>query len=472
MNNNNGAEFEIQEILRIIVRRFYIFFIIVIPIIILVNYYYNSNIKPSYSTRIGLIVGNSINSGDAYDIRVVGEYQRFIDTYCALARTSIVAENAVKRLNNTVSPIVIQSIISPMAQASTQFMYINLTWSDPDEAIRMLTAVSDAFIEEAKKIYPTVNINVIESIRTPWVIMPSRKKYIAMGVAGGFVLSILIIFGLEFLDNKIRTEDDVDEHLNIPILTQIPNDKRNLGVITSKFMKNLNYGIIEAYRSLRTSIDFVAASQKVKAIIVTSSKPGEGKSTTAAMLSAVMAKSGKRTILIDCDLRRPNVHKIFNVPNTQGLSNFLAVDSRIKDVIHKSEIDNLYILPSGVIPSNPAELLSSPKMKGFVEILKEKFDCIIFDTPPVGLVTDAQVMCQYTDGCLFVIASGEATKEETIKAKKLIEGINGNILGVALNKVKKVAAYSKYNYYYSINRPKGIKRLFKASRNNADASKI
>ncbi|WP_139906071.1 polysaccharide biosynthesis tyrosine autokinase [Clostridium thermarum] len=472
MKNSNTPEIELIEIIKIIKKRFYVFIIILIPIMLLVNYYYDSRITPSYITRIGLIIGNPIGEDYEYDIYAVRSYENLMDTYSALAKTSIVAENAAKRLNNAIHPNVIQASIVAQPQKGTQFMYINLTWDNPQQIKGILTAISDAFIEEAKKIYPTVNINIIENIKDPYMIMPERKKYIMMGLAGGFVLSILIIFGIDFFDNTIKTEEDVEEFLETTVYTQIPNDKKNLGIITEKYLKNLNYGVVEAYRSLRTNIEFASASGIVRSLVITSSRPGEGKSTTAAMLAAVMAKAGKKTILIDCDLRKPMVHKIFNISNSLGLSNFLAVGSKLKDIIHKSEIENLYILTSGVIPSNPPELLTSVKMKGFVEVLKSYFDVIIFDTPPVGLVSDAQIIAQYADGTIFVVAAGETPKEEAAKSKKLIDSVNGRILGVALNKVKNITVYSRYNYYYGTVKQKGLKTFFRPSRHNTETSKI
>ncbi|EPY2279278.1 CpsD/CapB family tyrosine-protein kinase [Clostridium sporogenes] len=225
---------------------------------------------------------------------------------------------------------------------------------------------------------------------------------------------------------------------------------RKLELITIKDPKS---PISEAYRTLRTNIQFSSFDEKISVIFVTSSTPGEGKSTTSANLAITMAQNGAKTILVDCDLRKPNVHKLFKLSNTKGLSNLLIEDNSIDGVIQQSSVENLHILTSGVKPPNPSELLSSQKMKKFIEMSKEHYDYIILDTPPVGVVTDAQLVSQYSDGGILVTASGQVERELAIRAKQLLQKVNAKILGVVLNKVdtESGSGYRYYNYYYEEN---------------------
>lgn len=212
--------------------------------------------------------------------------------------------------------------------------------------------------------------------------------------------------------------------------------------------------ISEAYRTLRTNIKFSSVDKQIKSLVVTSSGPDEGKSTTACNLAVVMAQAGNKTILIDCDQRRPSLHKIFTLSNECGLSNILADEVEFKDAVYKTQIDNLEILPSGTRPPNPAELLSSEKMKGFLEEMKEEYDSIIIDTPPILAVTDAQLLSTYVDGCILVVASGQTERNAAIKAKELLDKVGAKILGVVLNKVdannKGYYGSNYYNYYSQI----------------------
>jgi capsular exopolysaccharide synthesis family protein len=210
--------------------------------------------------------------------------------------------------------------------------------------------------------------------------------------------------------------------------------------------KNSKSHVSEAYRTLRTNIQFSSFESDIKTILVTSSGPSEGKSTTSGNLALTFAQSGKRVLLVDCDLRKPSVHKKFMISNQIGLSNLLIEGLKLEDVAVKY-MDNLQILTSGTIPPNPAEMLGSKKMMAFINEMKSNFDYIILDTPPVIAVTDAQVLSTMADGVLIVICSGEAEKEAAERAKALLLNVKANILGVVLNKVE-LKSRKGYGYYY------------------------
>lgn len=232
---------------------------------------------------------------------------------------------------------------------------------------------------------------------------------------------------------------------------------KGLDLIT---FKKPNIPISEAYRTLRTNIQFSSFDKKVKTLLVTSSGPGEGKTTTSTNLAIVMAQGGSKTLLIDCDQRKPNVHRVFGLSNESGLSNILVNDNEVDEIIgiQETQIANLHVLSSGTRPPNPAELLGSAKMKDFIEELKKTYDFIILDTPPIILVTDAQILAQYTDGCILVISSSEAEQDSVIKAKGLLEKVNAKILGVVINKMEsKRNGYYHYQYEYG-EKSKGNKR--------------
>lgn len=213
--------------------------------------------------------------------------------------------------------------------------------------------------------------------------------------------------------------------------------------------KNPKSPISESYRTLRTNIQFSSFDKDIKTIVVTSSAPGEGKSTTVGNLALVMAQSGKKVLLIDCDLRKPTVHKKFKLSNQTGLTNILIEDKNSFEVIQKYN-DNLYILTSGILPPNPAEVVASNKLKNFIEEMKNHFDYILIDSPPVIAVTDAQILSSFLDGVILVVSSGEAEKELVKKAKDLLDKVGANIIGVVLNKLelKSRKGYGYYYYYY------------------------
>jgi len=204
--------------------------------------------------------------------------------------------------------------------------------------------------------------------------------------------------------------------------------------------------IAEQYRTIRTNIDFSIADRNLRSLVVTSSGPGEGKSMTTANLAVVMAQQGRKVLLVDADLRKPTVHYTFRLVNTEGLSNLLTKRAKLTDVLTKTDVDNLYVITSGPIPPNPAELLSSRAMHDFMTEALGIFDIIIFDTPPVLAVTDAQILSSQVDGTVLVVASGKTEKDAALEAKDLLQKSQARILGVVLN--RQPIKNSRYYYYY------------------------
>lgn len=204
----------------------------------------------------------------------------------------------------------------------------------------------------------------------------------------------------------------------------------------------------EQYRTIRTNIDFSQVSGELKTIMVTSAGPGEGKSTTAANLAAVMAQQGKHVLLIDADLRKPTMHYTFRLSNTNGLTTLLTKRTTFDETIQSTEAENLFVLTSGPIPPNPAELLSSPAMSSFINHALTLFDTVILDTPPVLAVTDAQVLANLCDGTVFVVRSGATEKEAATKAKDLLTKAKARVLGVVLNGKPVSKSDGHYYYYY------------------------
>ncbi|MDP5274705.1 CpsD/CapB family tyrosine-protein kinase [Chengkuizengella axinellae] len=204
--------------------------------------------------------------------------------------------------------------------------------------------------------------------------------------------------------------------------------------------------VSEQYRSIRTNIQFNFNEQSKKSIVVTSSIPNEGKSTTVANLAISFSQQGKSVLIVDADLRKPVLHNIFKISELNGLTNYLAgFYSSIEDIIYGTGVDNLSIVPCGPIPSNPAELLGSQNMKNFMEEALQKFDIVLIDTSPVLAVTDAQIVSNLCGGALLVVRSGKTDKSQVKKAKELLEQTGATIIGAVLNKKK---ASKRQNYSY------------------------
>ncbi|MEG2936649.1 MAG: CpsD/CapB family tyrosine-protein kinase, partial [Clostridium sp.] len=201
----------------------------------------------------------------------------------------------------------------------------------------------------------------------------------------------------------------------------------------------------ESYRTLRTNIQYSSFDEDYKVIVITSSEPGEGKSTTAGNLAVSLAQSDKNVILIDCDLRKPSLHKKFNLSNTVGLSDVIVEKESVKNVGFKYS-KNLTVLTSGKIPPNPAEMLGSKSMGALIEALKKVFDYVILDTPPVQAVTDAQILSTKADGTILVVRAEQTKKDSVHNSISLLKKVNANIIGTVLNGLE--ASTNNYYYYY------------------------
>ncbi|MCR3921085.1 MAG: CpsD/CapB family tyrosine-protein kinase [Firmicutes bacterium] len=220
------------------------------------------------------------------------------------------------------------------------------------------------------------------------------------------------------------------------------NDESKL--ITSKNPKS---PVSEAFRTIRTNIEFSGIDAKIKTILVTSSQPGEGKSTVTANLAVSMATGGKRVLLIDADLRNPTQQRFFPIAPTLGLTNLLLDETlTLEEVIINPE-DNLFLLTSGPTPPNPAELLGSAKMRTFITSMSEVFDIILVDSPPVLAVADASILANYLDGTILITGAGDVPRERTLAAKEQLTKVKANIIGTILNKAPMNEGYY-YQYYY------------------------
>lgn len=223
-----------------------------------------------------------------------------------------------------------------------------------------------------------------------------------------------------------------------------------MGKITS--LEKPQSNISEAYRTIRTGIEFSNLDKDLKVICMTSSKQNEGKTTVLSNLGVSFAKIDKKVLLIDADLRNPSISKMFDTSNSQGLMDILLGKRDIQDCIKKTKQENLYILTGGTIPPNPAEVLSSKKMSEFIESIKDEYDYIFIDSPPVGVVSDASIISAYSDGVIFVVGANEVDSNLAKIAKERLDSVKANIVGVILNKFKTNINSEYYNYSYNENK--------------------
>ena len=208
--------------------------------------------------------------------------------------------------------------------------------------------------------------------------------------------------------------------------------------------------VSEAFRTLRTNIQFAGVDKPIKKILITGANPSCGKSTISANLAVALSQTGSKVLVIDSDLRKPMLHYFFDLPREPGLSNLLINENlKAQDVVQATGVENLFVLTSGPIPPYPSEMLASAKMHNLVDQLKEQFEYIVFDSPPVIAVTDASILAGLADGTIMVLDHGRVTREEAVMAAEQLHKVNANLIGTILNAVpKKNGYYNYYQYYY------------------------
>jgi len=334
---------------------------------------------------------------------------------------------------------------------------------DLDKRIYMMMKerLEETKVTEAGKIG---TVSIVDPADKPlYPIKPRKKLNILLGVLVGLGLGVGITFLMEYVDTSLKTVEDIERFLGLSVLGIVPtirsseNSKRSgkedeAHVIESKLITHFEprSPISEAYRSVRTNIQFSKTDEPIKAVLVTSAGPGEGKSTTVANLAITVAQMGMRTLLVDTDFRRPILHSIFGIDRSHGLTNAIVEGVDLSSLIRETGVDNLSLIPCGPIPPNPSELLGSKKMKELIEDMKSNFDFVLFDSPPVIAVTDAVVLGTEVDGVILVIQSGKVGREVITRAKALLENVNAKIIGSVLNNldIENQYGYSHYYYYY------------------------
>jgi capsular exopolysaccharide synthesis family protein len=294
---------------------------------------------------------------------------------------------------------------------------------------------------------------------------PQRFRNILVAFLLSLGAGIGLAFLLDFLDDSVKSIEDVDRYIHLPALALIPasrSDRAKLlgisGVAPAgpaestalAMIDDARSPIAESYRHLRTSLLLSSAGQPPKTVLVTSSQPSEGKTTTAINTAFMLAQTGAEVLIVDCDLRRPRLHAHFDIPNTRGLTNWLSGEPDLDQLIQTYDKNpNLKLLTSGPVPPNPAELLGSDQMRKLLGLLSERFGHIIIDSPPAISFTDASILSTMADGVVLVVHSGKSSRAVVRRAKQQLLDVGAHIFGVVLNNVKLESQDYYYSGYYS-----------------------
>lgn len=312
------------------------------------------------------------------------------------------------------------------------------------------------------------NITISTPARRAEIVGPPRVRNILLGLLLSLAAGIGLAFLLDYLDDTLKSIEDVDRHIHLPTLALIPAPRAERRFMAARtalaapgageaaptalaLIEEKRSPVAEAYRHLRTSLLLSSAGQPPKTILVTSSQPSEGKTTTAVNTAVMLAQTGAEVLILDCDLRRPRVHAHFGLPNTRGVTNYLSGEANVSSLIQEyDKLPNLKIITSGPVPPNSAELLGSEEMRRLIILLSENFTHIIIDSPPAISFTDASILSTMVDGVMLVVHGGRSSRAVVRRAKQQLLDVGAHIYGIVLNNVKLESSdYYYYSGYYS-----------------------
>ena len=290
----------------------------------------------------------------------------------------------------------------------------------------------------------TTNVRIIDPAEVPGgPISPNVSHDLTVSFGMSLFLAIAVAFGLEYLDNRIKSPQELKAQLGIPFLGLVPSASKSGDPLLSR---EVPANFAEAFKSIRTNVLFSSAEDGMRSVVVTSSGPGEGKSIVSSNLAVALAQAGQRVLLIDGDMRRPRVHEIFGADQEPGLSNVLTAGAKPSEAIKRCPtVHGLWILSSGHIPPNPAELLGSHRFRDFMGSLDDHFDWVVIDSPPVLVVTDSSIVANHASGVVFVVGSDKTSRQAARAAVEQLDAANARIIGSVLNRVN----LARHQYYYS-----------------------
>ena len=290
------------------------------------------------------------------------------------------------------------------------------------------------------------NIRVVDPAEIPRSpISPNVQRSLMLSLVAGLTVSLGLVFFVEYLDSRLKTPQDLKTYLGVPFLGMIPAVSRAKDRPNPLLTDVGVAGFSEAFKTVRTNVLFSTAEEGLRSLVVTSAGPGEGKSICSANIAIALAQAGQRVLLVDADMRRPRVHELFNIAEEPGLSNLLIGHAKASEVIQKSSVHGLWLMPAGHIPPNPAELLGSPKFVDFIGALEDHFDWVVLDTPPVLVVADSMIVGNKATGVVFVVGADQTSRHAARNAVEQLTGTNANVLGSVLNR----ANIHRHSHYYS-----------------------
>lgn len=445
---------ELGDYIRVVRRRWRIIlttFLVVVGIAAAVT----SLTEPLYRARTQLYV-STVGTDSATDLAQGSNFtQRQVTTYADIATTPYVLTPVIEQLGLEETPQQLASQIVSQAPANTVLIELAVTDPDPDQALAVAGAVGDQLVEALSEL-DQVDTEAASPVKATIIapaavggtpVEPRPARTLALAAVLGLLLGLGLALLRDLLDSSVRGEEDVRAATDTPILGGISFDK-DAARLPNLVIDQPHHTHSEAFRTLRTNLQFVNLGDPPRSIVLTSSMPSEGKTTTTAHLAQTLAAAGKRVCIVEGDLRRPRLMNYLGMEGGAGLTNVLIGEAELDDMLQPYGDTSLTLLGSGPIPPNPAELLGSDPMHALIAELTNRFDMVIVDAPPLLPVTDAAVLSRVTDGAVIVVGAGIIKREHLTRTIQRLDQAQGHLLGIILNQLPTRGADAYYGGYY------------------------
>lgn len=380
---------------------------------------------PKYEASVKLFAGKTEEVQSDYSDKELESYSSIMNTYIELIKTNDFMNKIIDEVNLDTTPKELMNSLQFIIKGNTPIIEIKYVSSDWQVAEDVISAIIENFEVSVKEVILNTYTKVVDSVEVS-ELSQGRATKIILGGFIGLLIGFGIVFLLELLDDTVSKKGDLEKVLPIPILGQVPLVKDENNKPTSSF--------IEAYRGIRTRLEYSSVDKKLKTLMITSAEPAAGKSSISLNLASVLSQGGKKVVIVDCDLRKPSIHMKLKLTNNKGLTDYLIGKIKLNEAIRKVN-NNLEVITSGNKATDPSNIIGSKAMEKFINELNEIYDYVIIDTPSIKNINDGLELANKCDGVIYVVKAEKTKKDDIIEGYRELEDINANIIGSILNGV-------------------------------------
>ena len=389
---------------------------------------------PKYEASVKLFAGKTEDVQSDYSDKELESYSSIINTYIELIKTKDFMNKIIDEVNLDTTPKALMNSLQFITKTNTPIIEIKYISSDPKVAEAVISAITENFEVSVKEVILNTYTKVVDSVEVSQL-PQGRVTKVLLGGFIGLLIGFGIVFLLELLDDTVSKKSELEKVLPIPTLGQVPSLENENDNPTAQFL--------EAYRGIRTRLEYSSVDKKLKTLMITSADIAAGKSSVSLNLASALSQGGKRVVIVDCDLRKPRIHMKLKLTNNKGVTDYLIGKIKLNEAISKVN-NNLDVITAGNRATNPAEIIGSKAMEQFINELNEIYDYVIIDTPSIKNINDGLSLASRCDGVIYVVRAEKTKKDDIIEGYRELEDINANIIGSVLNGIYD----SSDSYYY------------------------